>query len=161
MPEFHDNHFDVVLCEGDPLSYCGDHASAIKEFTRVVKPGGVLIASVDNRAYLLRELKKSSDRNAVEQLLETGDIDWKPQEDKKFSYTIHTFTEQELRELFKSNKLSVERIIGKLVIARRLPWYKSKDPKIQSWLYDLEQKYNDNPAFYPWASHLEIVGRKM
>ena len=36
----------------------------------------------------------------------------------------------------------------------------AEDPDIQEWLYNLELKYNDNPAFYPRAGHLEIVGRK-
>jgi ubiquinone/menaquinone biosynthesis C-methylase UbiE len=159
MPEFSDNHFDMVLCEGDPLSYCGDHNRAIVEFVRVVKPGGVVVASVDNRASALNWLRDKNDHNAVQRLLETGEV-MIPEEREEFSFTVHTFTPEELRELFESNGLLVERIIGKLVIAHRLPWFKSKDPAIQEWLYNLELKYNDNPAFYPWAGHLEIAGRK-
>jgi hypothetical protein len=83
-----------------------------------------------------------------------------PTEKEEYTYTIHAFTPEELRDLFESNDLSVERIIGKLVIAPRLFFYKSEDPAIQEWLYNLELKYNDNPAFYPRAGHLEIAGRK-
>lgn len=159
MPEFPDNHFAMVLCEGDPLSYCGDHNRAIIEFVRVIKPGGVVIASVDNRASSLNWLRDKNDHSAVQRLLETGEVVI-PEELEELSFTVHAFTSKELRQLFESNGLSVERIIGKPVIVHRLPWFKSKDPVIQEWLYNLELKYNDKPDFYPWAGHLEIAGRK-
>ncbi len=159
MPEFGDNQFAMVLCEGDPLSYCGDHHVAIKELARVVQPGGIVITSVDNRASALNWLRDKDDPAAVEQLLETGKVVM-PQGREEFRYVIHAFTPEELRELFESNGLSVERVIGKLVIAHRLACYRSEDPMIQEWLYHLELKYNDDPAFYPWGGHLEIVGRK-
>jgi ubiquinone/menaquinone biosynthesis C-methylase UbiE len=159
MPEFSDNHFDMVLCQGDPLSYCGDHKRALSECVRILKPGGTLIASVDNRASALAWLKDSTDREAVKRLLETGEVEM-PTGKEEFTYTIHAFTPEELRGLFESNGLQVERIIGKPVIAPRLSFFKSEDPEVQKWLYNLELKYNDDPAFYPRAGHLEIVGRK-
>ncbi len=159
MPEFGDNQFAMVLCEGDPLSYCGDHHAAIKELARVVQPSGIVIASVDNRASALNWLRDKDDLTAVERLLETGEVVMS-QEREEFRYVIHAFTPEELRDLFESNGLSVERIIGKPVIARRLALFKSEDPRVQEWLYRLELKFNDDPAFYPWGGHLEIVGRK-
>jgi len=159
MPEFSDNHFAMVLCEGDPLSYCGNYRKALAECVRVVKPGGAVIASVDNRVSALAWLKDTTDREAVQRLLETGEVEM-PTEKEGLSYTVHAFTPEELKDLFESNGLQVKRIIGKLVIAPRLSFYKSEDPEIQEWLYNLELKYNDDPAFYPRTGHLEIVGRK-
>lgn len=159
MPEFPDDHFDMVLCQGDPLSYCGDYKKALSECVRVLKPGRVLIASVDSRASALNWLKDTEDRGAVKRLLDTGEVEV-PTGKEEFTYTVHAFTPEELKELFISNGLTVERIIGKLVIAPRLPWYESKDPEIQEWLYKLELKYCDDPAFYPRAGHLEVAGRK-
>lgn len=159
MIEFPDENFDMIICEGDPLSYCGDHQRALMEFERVVKPSGIVIASIDNRVAALEWFKDKNDLNAVQRFLETGEIQT-PQEQAEFCYSIHTFTVNELKELFQSRGLLVERIIGKLVIAHRLPGFKSKDPVIQEGLYKLEIQYNNNPAFYPWAGHLEIVGRK-
>lgn len=159
IPEFPDDHFDMVLCQGDPLSYCGDHKKALSECVRVLKTGRELIASVDSRTSALNWLKDTEDREAVYRLLHTGEVEM-PTGKEEFIYTVHAFTPEELRDLFESNDLSVERIIGKLVIAPRLSFYKSEDPEIQEWLYNLELKYNDDPAFYPRAGHLEIVGRK-
>lgn len=154
MPEFEDKRFAMVLCEGDPLSYCGDHEAAIRELARVVRPGGAVIASVDNRAGALNWLRDTEDREAVERLLATGQV-LIPE-----GYMVHAFTPEELRDLFESNSLAVERIIGKLVIAHRLRRFDRDDPEVQEWLFRLELEYNDDPAFYPWAGHLEIAGRR-
>lgn len=159
MPEFGDRQFAMALCEGDPLSYCGDHHAAIKELVRVVKSDGIIIASVDNRANALNWLRETEDQEAIQRLLETGEVVMPTQRDE-FRYAVHAFTPEEFRELFEANGLTVERIIGKPVIARRLSCFNSEDPVIQRWLYDVETRYNSDPAYYPWAGHLEIVGRK-
>lgn len=159
MPEFGNNQFVMVLCEGDPLSYCGAHHAAIKELVRVVQRGGIVIASVDNRISALGWLREKGDRKALQRLLEKGEVMFPPDRED-LQYVIHAFTPEELRELFESNGFLVERIIGKTVIAHRLALSKSKDPTIQEWLYHLELKYCDDPAFYPFGGHLEIVGRK-
>lgn len=160
MPEFEDSQFAMVLCEGDPLSYCGNHYAAIKELTRVVQNGGAVIASVDNRASALNWLKEKNDFEVVRKLLETGDVvmDHKREE---FTYVIHAFTPEELQRLFELNGLNVERIIGKPVIANRLACFRSEEPAVQEELYNLELQYNSDKAYYPWGGHLEIAGRKV
>ena len=159
MPEFPDDHFAMVLCEGDPLSYCGDHKKATSEVVRVVRPGGKVIASVDSRTSALGWFRKQDDIESVGKLLETGDVVM-PTKRKDFRYVIHTFTPEELRELFESKGLLVERIIGKLVLAHRLSSFKSEDPEVQELLLQLELRHNDDPAYLPLAGHLEIVGTK-
>jgi len=158
MPEFADSSFATVICEGDPLSYCGDHHQAMRELTRVLKPGGALIGSVDNRASGLFWLREA-DADTIQRYLQTGDImipPWKPENER---YACHTFTPTELCELFELHGLRVERIIGKTVF-RRLALGESDDIAVQERLYQLESKYCDNPDYLGLGGHLEIVGRK-
>ena len=159
MREFEDEQFAMVLCEGDPLSYCGDHHAATREMVRVVQESGIVIASVDNRAAGLKMLKDSTNLAAIQRAIETGDI-VNPSEDERFRYVMHAFTPEELREVFEKNGLAVERIIGKPVFAWRLSLGTSEDAAMKDSLYRLEKRYNDDPAYYPWGGHLEIVGRK-
>jgi ubiquinone/menaquinone biosynthesis C-methylase UbiE len=160
MPEFTDSQFDMIICEGDPLSYCGDHRAAVREFARILRPGGTTVASVDNRADVVSWVANSTDMELISRLLETGDV-LVPNREGKFPYVIHAFTPEELRGLFESNGFAVERILGKPAIARRLVLYKSDDPATQEWLYQLELKCCDDPAFRNWGGHLEIASRKM
>jgi SAM-dependent methyltransferase len=39
----------LVLAMGDPLSICSDPTRAAREMHRITKPGGVLIATADNK----------------------------------------------------------------------------------------------------------------
>jgi ubiquinone/menaquinone biosynthesis C-methylase UbiE len=159
MPEFPDDHFDMVLSEGDPLSYCGDYERATAELARVAQPSGCVIASVDSKTSALRWLQEADGPEAIERLVKTGEVMMR-QDREDFSYVIHAFTSEELRQLFESNGLSVERIIGKPVIAHRLQVSRSEDPEVQEWLYRLELDHCDAPDWLPWGGHLEIVGRK-
>ena len=146
MPEFADGSFAMVVCEGDPLSYCGDHDRAVREMARVLSPGGTMIVSVDNRCQALRWLK-DADEDAVERFLQTGDVLIPPDRPENERYLCHTFTPTELRELFETHGLTVERMIGKTILRREE-------------LYDIELKYCDDPDFVSLGGHLEIAGRK-
>ncbi len=159
MPEFADGRFAMVICEGDPVSYCGDHEAAVREFARVVRRGGSVIMSVDNRASALNWLRDSTDLDAAEQMIETGQVLIGP-EREELKYWIHAFTPYELKTLFESNGLAVESLIGKPVIAHRLGARRSEDSAVQERLFQLELRYNEDPAYLPWAGHLEIAGRK-
>ena len=43
------NSFDIVLLMNGVLDYCKDHKKALKEVKRVLKKGGILIGTVNNR----------------------------------------------------------------------------------------------------------------
>jgi len=159
MPEFEYEKFDFILCEGDPLSYCGDYQKAMKELTRVLKSGGRLIASVDNRVSVLGWLDKNEDPEEIDRILATGDIQM-PNEKDEFRYFIHAFTPLELRELFEEHGFIVDTIIGKPVIAHRFKWIRSKDSKFIEDILKLEMKYNSHPDYISRGGHLEIVGTK-
>lgn len=159
MPELEDGQFALALCEGDPLSYCEDAEAGARELARVVRPGGFVIASVDNRPATLKQLTEEQGQQAVEGLLAEGRM-FVPHEQEELSFVGHSFTAHELRNLFERVGLTVERLIGKLVIAPRLSCYRSENPAIQDWLLDLELTYSEDPAYIPLAGHLEIVGRR-
>lgn len=159
MPEFANGQFGMVLCEGDPLSYCGDHTSAARELVRVLAPEGVLIASVDNRTNGLAWLRDTEDLSTIEDLLAHGVV-VAPHPCPEHRYPVHAFTPEELASLCEGAGLEVLRIIGKPVIAHRLSCSRSTDPEVQRRLLDLELRYCDDPAYYPLGGHLEIAGQK-
>jgi SAM-dependent methyltransferase len=55
LSRFADHTFDTVVCYGAVLNYLlEDAASAVREFVRVVKPGGSVLVSVNSRMGTLR-----------------------------------------------------------------------------------------------------------
>ena len=125
----------------------------------MLEPGGALIASVDNRAGALGWLKETEDLGTVQRLLQAGEVVI-PRRNGGRLYPVHAFTAGELRDLWLWAGLSVERMIGKTVIAQRLACFRSEDPEVQRKLLELELEYNADPAFMPWGGRLEIAGRK-
>lgn len=92
-----DAEFDLTLCMGDPLSYCGDYRAGVRELVRVTKPGALIYVSVDSRLGYLRifKEKRGSELPAIEEFLATGDtIGWE-------GLPLHAFYEDELAALFR------------------------------------------------------------
>lgn len=159
MRMFQDEKFDLVLCEGDPLSYCGDYKKALKELIRILKKEGHLIVSVDNRITNIYHLIKQKKFDEVENFLRTGNI--VIQDSSSYmDFPIHAFTQEELKKLFVKNGLKVLRVIGKPVIPNRVVEEMLKNKKSYKNILKLCIRLADNPDYINFAGHLEIVGLK-
>lgn len=159
MRMFQDEKFDLVLCEGDPLSYCGDYKKALKELTRVLKKEGHLIASVDNRIISIYHLIKQKKFDEIKNFLRTGNI--VIQDSSSYvDFPIHTFTQKELKKLFAKNSLKILRVIGKPVIPNRVVEEMLENKKSYKSILKLCIRLADNPDYINFAGHLEIVGLK-
>lgn len=158
MKEFPDNHFGLVLAEGDPVAYCGNPKKAISELTRVAKKGAFVIVSVDGFYATLRRMCQKQDFRGLKRLLETGDSFF-----ADINSDQHNFTVEELKDLFVKSNLEVIDVIGKTVFAEMISEEKKKaldNQKVRDQILRLEQKFNNAPSLVGCASHLEIVGRK-
>lgn len=90
-----DARFDLTLCMGDPLSYCGDPERGAAELVRTTRPGGTIFVSVDSRWGYLRVFKERDgyDLERLAAFVEHGDVvGWE-------QLPLHAFTEGELRAL--------------------------------------------------------------
>lgn len=152
--------FDLVLAEGDPLSYCADPRRAVKEAYRVLKQKGFFIASVDNRYGAMRLFVTQNQINALEEYIQTGFTNWFTKNEEE-QYPIKGFTPDELRKLFSHNGFEVLSIIGKVV----LPISSSnqeilQDRAVFERLLKLELQLNSEESLLGSASHIEITGIK-
>ena len=155
--------FDLVLAEGDPVSYCEDHATAIRELARVARAGAHVIVSADSRVVVLFNLNEL-DFDTTEAALRTGQLKWRGEEDA-IVYPVHAFTISELAGLFEANGLRVVRVLGKPVFFNRLePDVRDKilaDEELTRRLVELECRYGDDPGWAGSAGHIEVTGVKI
>jgi len=155
--------FDLVLAEGDPVSYCEDHAAAIRELARVARVGAHVIVSADSRVVVLFNLNEL-DFDTTEAALRTGQMKWRGEEDA-IVYPVHAFTIPELAGLFEANGLRVVRVLGKSVFFNRLePEVRDKilaDEELTRRLVELECRYGDDPGWAGSGGHIEVTGVKI
>ncbi|MFX1514007.1 MAG: class I SAM-dependent methyltransferase [Promethearchaeota archaeon] len=154
-----DNRFDMALAQGDPVSYCSDAKKALAELTRVTKPGGYVIVSVDNSLTLIYHPLARGNFEEVENVLRTKQgIFRNPQIDVEFPF--RGFHPEELRNLLEASGLSFVRLIGKTVLPMHLIEPLLSNEKSYSQVLDLCIQLAEDSYRFGLAGHLEIVARK-
>ena len=159
LSSFEPETFNMVLAEGDPLSYCENPSKAMKECYRILKPKGFFIASVDNRYGGMRVFIERDKIDGLEQLIKTGKTKWFTN-DPDEQYPITYFTPDELRKLFTQNGFEALSLIGKTVLARHNNSDTLKDRDTFERLLKIELKLNSEETLLGSAGHLEITGQK-
>lgn len=112
MSSFKSNCFDMVLAEGDPVSYCLNAKKATKELTRVAKSNAPVIVSVDSKYSILSRLVADGSFDQLSRLINKGTI-----ESREGAFEFQAFAPQELGILFEKCGLRLVRMIGKPIVA--------------------------------------------
>jgi ubiquinone/menaquinone biosynthesis C-methylase UbiE len=158
--DFPSNHFDFVLSEGDPVSYCAeDHFTAIKELVRVAKPKTYIEIGVDNRFTFLGDYVRNLTPKNLKRFREGFSVDiW---ETRTF-----TFTPRILREEFEKCGADLVKVIGKPVLFRILKRHiediekkVETDPEYRDILLQYEIALNEE-GFSSMGTHLQAIARK-
>ncbi len=159
--DFPSDHFDFVLCEGDPVSYCAEnHFRAIKELVRVAKPGAVIEIGVDNRyMFFLRE-SANKGFSEGERVLEHG-LAVDKRETKTFTFTPRVFQEE-----FNKCGADLLKVVGKPVFwMLAAPYFDdivekiTNDASFRKMILKYELILNEE-GFGPVGNHLQAIARK-
>lgn len=184
---FEPESFDLVIAQGDPLSYCHSPAQAIREVHRTLKPKGIFIASVDNKFAGMRIFVEQNAIDELESFIRTGRTNWFTRNEEE-RYPITYFSPDELCKLFTtysplthSRSLSrfqrgsvqakgeggcfpgfeIISLIGKPVLPLRANSEMLADKEIFNRLLKLELKLNSKEHLLGQAGHLEITARRL
>ena len=159
MDCFPPEHFDMVLIQGDPLSYCSDAGKALTESYRVLKRGKYCIASVDSKYHMAIRFMSSGMWDELDELLRTGTASFQT------GFTIRYFSPQELNNLMVGAGFEPVRMVGKPVFLSMLPKNVGsrllQDRKSYEKVLELERNHCDDPSLLGIGGHLEIVGKKV
>ncbi|NQU81963.1 MAG: class I SAM-dependent methyltransferase [Bacteroidetes bacterium] len=112
LAELEDDSFDVVLMINAILDYCGDYNKAMQETYRILKKGGLFIATVNNRLiYCKSHELKEGNYELFKKNMKIGDryIVWGGQEKGHIS---HEFTLDELRNAIIKNSFNIKKLFG-------------------------------------------------
>lgn len=151
--------FALVVTQGDPLSFTARPADAAREIARILRPGGIAIASVDNRCAAYDHYLEAEDLDGLERLDRKGTTEWLAR-DPRERFETHAFLPQELRRLFERAGLEVVDVVGKTCLDVRRHASLLEDPRAFRRILEVEIACRREPAFLGRAAHLEIVARK-
>lgn len=109
--ELPDAAFDLVFCEGDPVSYCLDaYPRAVKELVRVAKPGAPVVLGVDNRYEAFSGYLKQGKPQEAFRTLHDGRTTC------PYGLPVHAFTVRELERAVADAGAELLEIFGKPVM---------------------------------------------
>ena len=159
MPAVPSGAFALVVAMGDPLSICADPKRAVREMARITRPGGVVIATADNKLAALDHLVERGSLDDLDTFITTGKTNWlTANEQERFELT--TFTPAGLRRLFDGNGFDTVEVTGKTVIPVRNNRKLLEDPAAVERLLKMEAELAKDPASAGRCGHLQIVARR-
>ena len=159
MPQVPAASLDFILAMGDPLSICSDPQRAAREFSRILKPGGIAIATADNKLAALDHFIDRGNLEALEAFVNTGRTQWLTADERE-RFELTTFTPGGLAKLFTRVGFEVLELKPKPVINVRQNKHLLAQPDAVARLIRLEMELNKDPAAAGRSGHLQIVVRK-
>jgi len=159
MPQIPAESFDLILAMGDPLSICSDPRRAVREISRISKPGGAVIASADNKLAALDHYVERSNLDALEEFVNTGRTQWLTADERE-RFELTMFTPLTLRQLFEQAGFEVIQVVGKPIIPVRQNKILLEQPDAVDRLMKLEAVLSRDPAAAARSSHLQIVAKR-
>jgi hypothetical protein len=144
---------------GDPLSICTDPARAAREMFRITKPGGVVVATADNKLAALDHYVQRGNLDALEEFVLTGRTQWLTADERE-QFELTTFTPASLRKLFERSGFEVIAVEGKTIVpVRDNKILLTRDRAVER-LLRLEAELSRDPAAAARAGHLQVVARR-
>ncbi|MDB5294177.1 MAG: bioC2 [Phycisphaerales bacterium] len=152
--------FMLTTAMGDPLSICSDPAAAAREMFRTTRPGGVVIATADNKLAALDHYVERGNLDALEQFVRTGRTNWLTADERE-RFELTTFTPASLRRLFERAGFEVLGVAGKTILpVRQNKRLLEQDEAAVRRLLALEEELAKDPAAAGRAGHLQITARR-
>lgn len=151
--------FGFAVALGEPLCSTDEPAKALREIARVLAPGGVLIASFDNRIACIDYYIERDAPDELEAFLRTGRTRWLTREETE-RFELHTFTPDQIRKMYAAAGFDVLDMIGKTVLPMRRYRDRLEDPAVRRRWARIEKRLAGDPANLARCPHLQVVGRK-
>ena len=150
----------LTLAMGDPLSICHDPIAAAREMHRISAPGGVVIATADNKLAALDHFVERGNLDALEEFVRTGRTNWLTA-DQRERFELTMFTPATLRRLFENSGFEVISVSGKPIVPVRQNKHLLESEDAAERLLRIESELAKDPAAAARSAHLQIVARRM
>lgn len=156
LPE---GHFALATAMGEPIGLAESPPRAVRQIARILAPGGVLVATLDNRVPCVDYYLERGDREGLEQFLRGGCTHWLTR-DPSERFEIHTFEPKGIERLVADAGLELLDMMGKTVLPMRRHRELLEDPAERRRWARIEQRLARDPANFARCAHLQFAARK-
>jgi ubiquinone/menaquinone biosynthesis C-methylase UbiE len=160
LSELPREHYALAIAQGDVLSFATHPPKALKEVKKVLRPGGVLVASLDQTLAAIDHYAEKADLFGLEKLIKSGTMEWLAHAEEE-RFPVHTFTPEKLREMFTQGGFEILDLYGKTVLPLKKLEELLQDEQNAEKILALEKKLCRIPSAMGRASHLQITARKI
>jgi len=154
------NTMALTVAMGDPLSICSDPAAAARQMFRITRPGGIVIASADNKLAALDHFVERGNLDALEEFVQSSRTNWLTADERE-RFELTMFTPASLRRLFETAGFGVIGVAGKPIVPVRGNKKLLESPDAVERLLAIEAQLAHDPAAAARAGHLQITARKV
>jgi ubiquinone/menaquinone biosynthesis C-methylase UbiE len=153
--------FMLTVAMGDPLSICSDPAAAAREMFRTTAPGGIVIATADNKLAALDHYVERGNLDALEQFVKSSRTNWLTADERE-RFELTTFTPATLTKLFERAGFEVLDVTGKTILpVRQNKYLLEQNEDAVRRLLALEEELTRDPASAGRGGHLQITARRV
>jgi len=149
----------LTLAMGDPLSICHDPAAAAREMNRISAPGGIVIATADNKLAALDHFVERGNLDLLEEFVRSGRTNWLTADERE-RFELTMFTPASLRKLFESSGFEAISVSGKPIVPVRQNKHLLEYENAVERLLKIESELAKDPASAARSAHLQIVARR-
>jgi SAM-dependent methyltransferase len=149
----------LAVALGEPLGSTDDPGKAIREIARCLAPGGVLVASFDQRIACIDYYLERGNPAEMEAFLRTGRTRWLTRDEAE-RFELHTFTPDQLHRLFAAAGMQIMDLIGKTVLPMRHHREQLEAPEARRRWARIEKELAGDPANLARCPHLQVAARK-
>ena len=158
MEQLPARHFALAVCLGEALGSTDSPPRAVKQIRKCLQPGGVLVATFDNRLACLDHYVKRNDPKGLAEVIRTGKTQWLTR-DRAERFDVHTYTPEQIRKLLDKCGFELLDMVGKTVLPLRSLRQVLNDPgERRRWLALERKLWRDRDATAR-ASHLQFAAR--
>lgn len=150
--------FGLAVAFGEPIGCAASPRKAMKQIRRILRPDGVLVASLDNRLAGIDYYLTSGDSRALARFLRDGRTNWLTR-DAEERFPVFMFSPGDARSLVEKSGFELLEILGKTILPMRRYRSMLEKSETRRVLTRIEKTLCRNADAIGRAAHLQIACR--